>query len=226
MKAHAQRGLTLIEMVIAITLLAIMISAIVFSFDGDKSRAQVLIAAMNEYGSALERMKTDTSCYPRNLDALFDRTQSEGAAKSFCQADLSKQWNGPYVKSAPAKASSVDSAVRAIMLAQISPELELRIGRIDSAFGSGGGGGTGVPTSKWFIVADNVPSGIVTQAEVACNGIDDSQQQNISGQRKCAISGRSQTLLGYNPAGLNLQDHTANGGSLGSVAMLFNETRK
>ena len=40
-----QKGMTLIEMVIAISLLAIMISAIVFSFDGSKSRAQVLVAA-------------------------------------------------------------------------------------------------------------------------------------------------------------------------------------
>ena len=99
-----QRGLTLIEMVIAISLLAIMISAIVFSFDGSKSRAQVLVAAMEEYSGAMERLKTDTSCYPKSIVALIDRHQASGQVNSFCNADLSKQWNGPYVKSAPAKA--------------------------------------------------------------------------------------------------------------------------
>ena len=78
-----QRGFTLIEMVIAISLLAIMISAIVFSFDGAKSRAQVVVAAMEEYAGAMERLKTDASCYPKSIGALIDRDQASGQANSF-----------------------------------------------------------------------------------------------------------------------------------------------
>lgn len=86
-----QKGMTLIEMVIAISLLAIMISAIVFSFDGSKSRAQVLVAAMNEYAGALERMKTDTSCYPRKL-AVFSivarlKPQQTASAEQICRSN-------------------------------------------------------------------------------------------------------------------------------------------
>ena len=156
-----QRGLTLIEMVIAISLLAIMISAIVFSFDGSKSRAQVLVAAMEEYSGAMERLKTDASCYPRSIVALIDRDQAAGTANSFCNADLSKQWNGPYVKAAsttdtigPGGTASGDTGQAPyILLGQISPELTLRIARASSNYGSGG---TGPATWKWFIVADVV----------------------------------------------------------------------
>ena len=223
-----QRGLTLIEMVIAISLLAIMISAIVFSFDGSKSRAQVLVAAMEEYSGAMERLKTDASCYPRSIVALIDRDQAAGTANSFCNADLSKQWNGPYVKAAsttgtigPGGTASGDTGQAPfILLGQISPELTLRIARASSNYGSGG---TGPATWKWFIVADGVPSEIITQAMMACNGRDAELDGGAGGGAgsisKCVKS--DSTAAYASSLGLAAADS-----GIGSFAMLFSETRK
>lgn len=217
-----QRGLTLIEMVIAISLLAIMISAIVFSFDGSKSRAQVLLAAMEEYTGAMERIKTDTSCYPKTLVALQDRKAAEGTGQSYCGADLSLQWNGPYVKSASTKAGVVVSGQPVIAMAQLSPDMTLRFARQTSAFG----GTNGVATWKWFIVADGVPKEILTQALLACNGetavvAAGSTATAAAGTRKCSKNGDSP---GYAIDTLGLvaaADETP-----GSLAILFSESRK
>lgn len=221
----SQRGLTLIEMVIAISLLAIMISAIVFSFDGTRSRAQVLVASMSEYSGALERLKQDGSCYPRTLSSLFDRAASVGAANSFCGADLSRNWNGPYVKSAPTQAAPLAPAVDSdagpiaavVKLPQLSPDLTLRIARQAAALGGGG-----PATWKWFIVADGVPSEMMTQAIATCNGQDDTVAGAATGTRKCGMAGQD-ALVGYTvPPGLAPQDDAVPG----SIFMLFNETRR
>jgi len=232
-----QKGLTLIEMVIAISLLAIMISAIVFSFDGSKSRAQVMIAAMTAYAGAMERMKSDTACYPKMLPALFDRSYAEGATASYCGADLSRQWNGPYVKTAPTFPApalgdpAIDSTSAnagggaapregVIALGQISPDVTLRTGRAASNFGGAGGPGTW----KWFIIADGVPSEILTQALAVCNGVDDTLQGGAGaagGVRKCAVEGQNP---GYNITTLELRPRTDD--QPGSISMLFAETRR
>ena len=221
-----QRGLTLIEMVIAISLLAIMISAIVFSFDGSKSRAQVLIAAMEEYTGALERIKTDTSCYPKSLAALLDRTLSEGKDKSWCGADLSKQWNGPYVKSAPTKAATVGEGP-VILMSQLSPDLTLRVARQASKFSGTGGS----DTWKWFVVADGVPREILTQALTVCNGdagigatAGATAAPAFTGTRKCAKNGDGAGTVGYATTDLLLD--AATDGTPGSFGLLFAETRK
>lgn len=213
-----QRGLTLIEMVIAISLLAIMISAIVFSFDGSKSRAQVLIAAMEEYTGAMERMKTDTSCYPRSLAALIDRSKSLTGANSWCGADLSLQWNGPYVKVAPTRPGTIVAGQDVILMSQLSPDLTLRVARNASSFGGGG-----PPTWKWFIVADKVPQEILTQALSVCNGIDAavSTATATTGSRKCAKSGDTP---GYAIGTLGLE--AATDGTPGSFSLLYAETRQ
>lgn len=212
-----QRGLTLIEMVIAISLLAIMISAIVFSFDGSKSRAQVLIAAMEEYTGALERMKTDTSCYPRSLAALIDREKVIQPTDSWCGANLSLQWNGPYVKAAPTRDGTVVPGRDVILMSQLSPELTLRIAQNTSAFGGGG-----PATWKWFIVADQIPQEILTQALSVCNGVDTAVNSSTAttGTRKCAKAGDSP---GYDIGMLGLV--AAADGTPGSMSLLFAETR-
>jgi prepilin-type N-terminal cleavage/methylation domain-containing protein len=221
----SQRGLTLIEMVIAISLLAIMISAIVFSFDGSRSKAQVLVASMSEYANAMERLKQDASCYPRNMAALFDRAAAQLGTNSFCGADLSRNWNGPYVKASPVRAAPLAPATNpdagpvtsVVSLGQISPDATLRIARQASAFGGGGPN-----TWKWFIVADGIPSEILTQALSACNGQDDGVNVAAAGTRKCGLDGQD-ALVGYAvPPGLAPADDAAPG----SVFMLFNETRR
>ena len=93
----AESGFTLLEIVVAIVLLGILTTIAVFSFEGSKSRGQLLVSGMDEYGNALIRMKADTACYPKTLNALFVKT---AASSSSCDISLVEQWNGPYTKDA------------------------------------------------------------------------------------------------------------------------------
>ncbi len=151
--AHAPAaGFTLLELVVAIVLLGVLASVTVVSFDGSRSRGQLLITAMQEYANALTRMKADTACFPARLSALALRSEAE---VSLCQVSLVAQWNGPYVRDARTNGSGQ------VLLDQIAPQLLL-----DLQTGAGANGGT-----AYLIQASHVPGDILAQALLACNGI-------------------------------------------------------
>ena len=149
---RASRGFTLLELVIAIVLLGILASVTVFSFDGSRSRGQLLVAAMQEYANALTRMKADTACFPARLSALLQRSEAE---TSLCQVSLVQQWNGPYVRDARTNAGGQ------VLLDQIAPQLVL-----DIQTTTGVSGGT-----AYLVQASHVPADILAQALTACNGV-------------------------------------------------------
>jgi prepilin-type N-terminal cleavage/methylation domain-containing protein len=144
-------GFTLLELVVAIVLLGILASVTVFSFDGSRSRGQLLVAAMQEYANALTRMKADTACFPARLSALALRSEAES---SLCQVSLVQQWNGPYVRDARTNANGQ------ILLDQIAPQVVL-----DLQTGTGLNGGT-----AYLVLASHVPVDVLSQALMACNG--------------------------------------------------------
>ena len=148
----AESGFTLLEIVVAIVLLGILTTIAVFSFEGSKSRGQLLVSGMDEYGNALIRMKADTACYPKTLNALFVKT---AAASSSCEISLVEQWNGPYTKDARSDGNGD------ILLDQLAPGIVLSI----ESTAVGGG-------SQWYVSAAGVPNEILTQSLIACNGSD------------------------------------------------------
>lgn len=148
---RAEAGFTLLELVVAIVLLGILASVTVFSFDGSRSRGQLLVAAMQEYANALTRMKADTACFPARLSALALRSEAE---TSLCQVSLVQQWNGPYVRDARTNASGQ------VLLDQIAPQVLLDLQTL-----SGANGGT-----AYAILAAHVPDDVLSQAMSACNG--------------------------------------------------------
>lgn len=145
-----QRGFTLVELVIAFVIIGLLVTLAVVQFNPSKSKGQALHALMSEYGHSLQLMKTDTSCYPTRLDALFDKTK---ANTSLCGIDLTPQWNGPYANRAQADASGN------ILAQNIAPGLALSI--VQQAGGLG---------QQYFIRASGVPNDVIAQALIACNG--------------------------------------------------------
>lgn len=144
-------GFTLLELVVAIVLLGILASVTVFSFDGSRSRGQLLVAAMQEYANALTRMKADTACFPARLSALALRSEAD---TSLCQVSLVQQWNGPYVRDARTNANGQ------VLLDQIAPQVVLEL-----QTGAGVNGGT-----AYQVAALHVPADVLSQALGACNG--------------------------------------------------------
>lgn len=154
-------GFTLVEMVIAISLLAIMLAAVVFSFDGARSRAQVLITAMDEYGNAMTRLHTDTGCYSQKLSSLLNKPTDAASGSTYCDATGANfvksfsNWSGPYIKTITANAAGE------IEVPSVAPTITLRSLRYkDNA-------------SKqvfYYIIADGVPIDVATAAYRSCNG--------------------------------------------------------
>jgi len=91
--SSARRAFTLIEILVVVTILAMLASAIVLSFSGETDRARVARAKSDiaTLENAIDRFKLDMRRYPaeeEGLVALAQKPDSEDATR----------WKGPYIK--------------------------------------------------------------------------------------------------------------------------------
>lgn len=118
-KANIRRraaGFTLVEIVIAIAVVALVTTLVVVKGNSDDTRTTVLMSKMQEVSSGLLRMKADSSCFPKHLDGLLT-PQSESDCGTLTAAD----WKGNYIS----ESTRVNPTSHTLDLAAIIPGTEL-----------------------------------------------------------------------------------------------------
>lgn len=174
-RSAAQRGFSLIELLVGLALLTLLAVAISGAFDGSRSRAQSLLSMMSELGSAQARQKNDTGCYVNIPTALFNKTDGIAQANNYCNRAQTNTWNGPYVS------RFTEDGSKNIKADKVAEGVVVSFGRETGGIGK-----------RYYIRATNVPADVARQFLQECNnGINESTMQ-ASGAFdtfKCRASG-------------------------------------
>lgn len=156
-----EAGFNLIELIIALSILSALAGAAVFSFSGSKSKGQILFSTLAEYGSAMNRMQLDMSCYPKNTGALFNK---ELAKQNECGDTEAATWRGPYSKTAPLIEDNVN-------LTSVGANAVMKIVAGDDINNSGN-------QVDWYLEVSNLPADIATDAYRTCSGTNKTDGSN------------------------------------------------
>jgi prepilin-type N-terminal cleavage/methylation domain-containing protein len=175
-----QGGFTLIEILVALVIITLLVTAIASQVDLSHSRADTLIAQMTDLGNANQRLKADTGCYVNMPQALYDNNTAQQTANNYCGVTFSSQWNGPYVSR-----FSVSNG-GAAKLDKIAPGATMSFGQ--EADSNGG--------QIYFVHADGIPADIVKQALQTCNGSNDTSATFENNKCRVSIGGGGGAQLG------------------------------
>jgi len=91
-KKPFKKGFTLIELIIAIALLAILVTAAIMFFGGrasDEAKITKLQSTINSVENAIQKYKADVGMYPSEIKELWQDADSQG--------NPIPNWNGPYL---------------------------------------------------------------------------------------------------------------------------------
>lgn len=146
-------GFTLTEMLVVLSLIAVLAGLSILAYKGAHSKAVVLYSKLTQYGDALIRMQLDMSCYPSNTSALLIKAD---AGDSFCGDIPTESWHGPY-----AKADAVDDN-KNIKLPDVGAAVILSIQHDKNDPDDNG-------MIPWCLEAEHVPIDIVNEAISICN---------------------------------------------------------
>jgi prepilin-type N-terminal cleavage/methylation domain-containing protein len=93
-----QRGFSLIEMVVVLSIIAVLAGLIANQFNGESAKAAKILRDVETLKRAVLRFKMDTGSYPCHIETLMGRTPpgyvQTGAA---CIKNPGSNWNGPYL---------------------------------------------------------------------------------------------------------------------------------
>lgn len=158
-RAVSHRGFTLIEILVALSILSVLALLASNAFDGARTKAQAMIALAKQIGDANLQLKVDTGCFVNKPNALFDQQAGTSPANNFCRKNFGDTWARPYLAQYPTNGRGsliVDKIAAGVMVGLPSPST------IDGV-------------SKYFVEFNFVPMDIVRQALIECNGTDERQ---------------------------------------------------
>lgn len=161
-RRSAQSGFSLVEISIALAVLAIIGALIYTEFSTDSTKGQRLFSDMHTISDAAKIGATDMGSLPKNLTVLWTQANAT-AANMWDDVTATNTWHGPYIKP-----QLVDSATPPnIQIRAVNDALTINIAR-EAASAANGGNYTWV----YYLRASNVPNRIIGEAMKKCTGVD------------------------------------------------------
>lgn len=167
-KRIQQRGFTLIEILVALAILAVIALLASNAFDGSRTKAQAMIGLAKQVGDGNIQLKTDTGCYVNRPAALFDPVEAQKPANNYCNRTFGGTWARPYL------AQYTTNANGELVVDKIASEVTVAFKTL--ADGS---------RKRYFVQVGNVPKDILKQALVECNGGDFDGQKGDFAKNRC-----------------------------------------
>lgn len=183
-----QAGFTLVELLVVIAIIGVLAGLSLLSFNGDKSKATELYAKMEQFGSAMMRVKMDVGCFPLVTGVLVQQSLAT-AANSSCAVDMQANWRGPYVKGIPVNAANN------LLMSEIGDTAALSVARGSNINGSGN-------TRQWYLAVSGVPTPVADQFMVLCNNGYTTSAKTTYKRGACVLGAANAVTVPTNDTGV------------------------
>ena len=150
-KSIIQRGFSLIEMVVVLSIIAVLAVLVTTQFSGESAKATKILHTAEAFKKATQRFKMDSGLVPCDVSGLWDSSLPKMAADC---AGGGATWSGPYIE-------KYDSA---------SQEYNVQVARRSLPFA--GLNSSSVQRSADVVVIPNIHQGLARELMNKCTGND------------------------------------------------------
>jgi prepilin-type N-terminal cleavage/methylation domain-containing protein len=181
---RAQRGMTLIEIMVVIAVLGLLAGVFMSQYSGDKSKATRLLTNMKVVADGTNRAKMDMGGIPSRLSVLWTRADAI-AGNMFNGVAGTNSWSGPYMERQPVDASNN------IQEQAIGDATTITIAREAASVANGGNF-----TWVYYLRAANVPNAVITEFIKTCANTDTVASATFANGQCRATPGSGATEVG------------------------------